>query len=145
MYLAIPPDRIIQPLSLRKTEHGLDVRAHISFTDASIQEGHKDDGRDLLDKRPISGVEARQLIMRGPACCAVFEKASCQLRRARIAFKETSEPFDDAFRFLDIHHSDFGRLAFELRHRRSYFFTAAEDYCLFLESASSACCSTGWR
>jgi len=61
MDVPVPANRILQPFFLGKTERRLDLRTDISLADATIEIGHKHDGRNLLHERAVPGLQIRQL------------------------------------------------------------------------------------
>src|ERR1700686_4417747 len=62
MNLLIPANGIFQPFFLRKAQAGFNLWAHIGFSDASVQVGHEDDCRYLLDQSSVDGVNIRELL-----------------------------------------------------------------------------------
>src|SRR5579872_341527 len=62
MDLLIPANGIFQPFFLRKTQAGFNLWTHIGFSDASVQVGHENDCRNLLDQSAVDSVNVRQLL-----------------------------------------------------------------------------------
>src|SRR6266403_3316450 len=93
--LAIPSDRIVEPLILRKSKRGLYIGTDIGLADSSIEKNHEDHRRNLFNQGMISGfnVWQRSMILLD-GLTAVFEWFGIRLE------KDTGESLDDAFRFL---------------------------------------------
>src|SRR4029453_725464 len=61
--LAIPSDRIVEPLILRKSKCGLDVGTDVSLADSSIKEKHKDNPGNLFKQVLVPGFDVRKRSM----------------------------------------------------------------------------------
>jgi hypothetical protein len=53
MDLLVPADRVVEPFFLCKAERLFDLRADVRFTETLVEEGYKNDRRDLLDEDAI--------------------------------------------------------------------------------------------
>ena len=60
MDLRIPANRILQPLFLRETEHGFDLRTDVGFADRLVEIGHEHDCGNLLDQGAVLRLQVGQ-------------------------------------------------------------------------------------
>src|SRR5580704_938899 len=83
MDVSIPADWILQPLFLRKTQRGFNLRTDVRLADAPIEIRHEHHGRNLFDQGAISGFQVRELRIPGPTLVWPFwriQDASCACR-----------------------------------------------------------------
>ena len=74
MDMAVPADRIFQPLFLGETQRGFNLRADVGLADAAIEIRHEDYRRDLLDQGAISGFKIWKLGIVGPGLVRLFRR-----------------------------------------------------------------------
>jgi len=76
MDVPVPADGILQPLFLRKTQRGFDLRADVGFADSAIEICHEHHCGNLLYQRAIAGLDIGQLCVAvtifGPALIPLF-------------------------------------------------------------------------
>ena len=61
MNVAVPANRVFQPLLLRKTQRGFNLRADVGLADSAIEVRHEDDRGNLFHQGAISGFEIGEL------------------------------------------------------------------------------------